>query len=427
LTAARIANEGRSMRVLFIHQNLPGQFTHLVGALCADPDHTVWGICAEPAAERARRLHPKLNFVSYRPPALPADGLDAATRELEVQVRRGRLVARILRQMLDRGMAFDLVVAHPAWGEALFVKDVLPGVPLLLYPEFFHAAEGADVGFDPEHPRRPDDAERLRLRNLVPLSALEACDAAVVPTAWQHARLPAFARAKARVVHEGVDTMAVRPDRQARFEAGGHVFVPGGKTVTFVSRNLEPYRGFHVFMRALPALLEAEPEAQVLVVGGDEPGYGAHAGHAQGWRGRMLEELAAAGTPVDPARVHFVGRLPHAQYVKVLHVSAAHVYLTVPFVLSWSMLEAMAAGAPVIGSRTPPVEEVIEDGVDGMLVDFLDRDALVAATLAALRDPARLAPLRAAARAKVVERYDLRTRCLPAGLALLAEVAARRT
>jgi len=304
---------------------------------------------------------------------------------------------------------------------------VLPDVPLLLYPEFFYAAEGADVGFDPEFEGRPGAAAQrardLRVRNLVPLSALEACDAVVVPTAWQHARLPAFARAKAQVVHEGIATTAVRPDPAARFEAGGRTFVPGDKVVTFVARNLEPYRGFHVFVRALPALLAAEPGAHVLVVGGDGASYGAAALHEQGWRGQLLAELAAAGTPLDPARVHFVGKLPRAQYVKVLQVSAAHVYLTYPFVLSWSMLEAMAAGALVVGSRTPPVEEVIEDGVDGVLVDFFDRDALVAALLAALREPARFAPLRAAARAKVVERYDLRTRCLPAGIELLRRTA----
>jgi glycosyltransferase involved in cell wall biosynthesis len=416
----------RAMRVLFIHQNLPAQFTHLVGALCADPAQTAWGLCAAPAAQRVRRLHPALKFVSYEPPApLPA-GVDPSTREIDLQLRRGRLVARILGQMRARGLAFDLVVAHPGWGEALFVKDALPGVPLLAYPEFFYAAEGADVGFDPEFPPAADDAPRLRTRNLVLLSALEAADAVVVPTAWQRARLPAFAQAKARVVHEGVDTAVVRPDPQARFEWQGRVFRAGAKTVTFVARELEPYRGFHVFMRALPALLAAEPQARVLVVGGDEPGYGPHAGHPQGWRGRMLDELAAAGTPVDLARVHFVGKLPHAQYLQVLQVSAVHAYLTVPFVLSWSMLEAMAAGCLVVGSRTPPVEEVVADGVDGVLVDFPDRDALVAAILAALRDPARFAPLRAAARAKVVERYDLRTRCLPAGLALLADVAARR-
>jgi glycosyltransferase involved in cell wall biosynthesis len=419
------------MRVLFIHQNLPAQFTHLIGALSAEPAHTVWGICAAPAAARARRLHPRLNFVSYEPPAPPPDGrpgAEAMTRGVEDQVRRGRLVADILGRMAARGLAFDLVVAHPAWGEALFVKDALPGVPLLLYPEFHYAARGADVGFDPELAEgagaAPQRARELRVRNLVPLSALEACDAAVVPTAWQHGRLPAFARAKTRIIHEGIDTAAVGPDPQAHFEVGGRAFRAGGKTVTFVARELEPYRGFHVFMRALPALLAAEPDAQVLVVGGDAVGYGPPAPHGEGWRGALLAELAAAGTPVDLARVHFVGKLPHAQYVKVLQVSAAHVYLTVPFVLSWSMLEAMAAGALVIGSRTAPVEEVVEDGVDGVLVDFFDRDALVAAMLAALRDPARHVPLRAAARAKVVERYDLRTRCLPAGLALLQEVAA---
>jgi glycosyltransferase involved in cell wall biosynthesis len=411
-------------RALFIHQNIPGQFRHVIAALAADPANEVWAIGGDEAAERAGKLIPGLKLVSYKMAAADAHG---ATHPwlagVDAQVRRGQTVARALRQMRDRGLAFEVIVAHPGWGEAMFVKDVFPKTPLLTYFEFFYSASGADVGFDPEFPAAPDDALRLRVRNAMHLSALNACDAGITPTRWQHARFPKEYQARIAVVHEGVATDAIRPDAAARFEWQGRVFTVGEPVVTYVARNLEPYRGFHVFMRALPALLAAEPHAQVIVVGGDEVSYGAPSPHAQGWRGAMLDELARAGTALDPARVHFTGKLPHAEYVKVLQVSAAHVYLTVPFVLSWSMLEAMSAGCLLIASRTAPVTEVLVDGENGRLVDFFDRDALVAAIVSALRDPKRGRAMREAARATAVQRFDLRTRCLPAALKLIRSLA----
>jgi glycosyltransferase involved in cell wall biosynthesis len=414
------------MRVLFIHQNIPGQFRHLIGALCADAAHQVWAIGAREAAARATALFPRLNVVSYAAPRAP-DALPGGhpwLADVDAQLRRGQVVARALQQIRDKGLGFDVIVAHPGWGEALFVKDVFPTTPLLTYFEFFYSASGADVGFDPEFPPGPDSAARLRVRNFTHLSALNACDAGIAPTRWQHGRLPREYQARVAVLHEGVDTDAIRPDPAARFDWQGRVFEAGQPVVTYVARNLEPCRGFHVLMRALPALLAAEPQAQVLVVGGDEVSYGTPSPHPGGWRGALTDELAQAGTPLDTSRVHFLGKLAHADYLKVLQVSAAHVYLTWPFVLSWSMLEAMAAGCLVIASDTAPVTEVVVDGENGRLVDFFDRDALVAAVGAALRDPTRGQALRAAARTTVVQRYDLRRRCLPAALGLIRSLAA---
>ena len=410
------------MRVLFIHQNIPGQFRHLIAALCADAGNSVWGLGGVDAAARARVLLPRLNRVSYTAPPAAAEAHPWLV-DVDAQVRRGQVVARALQQLRDKGVAFDVIVAHPGWGEAMFVKDVFAATPLLTYFEFFYAASGADVGFDPEFPTGPESAQRLRVRNLPHLGALNACDAGFTPTRWQHGRLPREYQGRVAVVHEGIDTHAVRPDPAARFEWQGRVFAAGQPVVTYVARNLEPYRGIHVFLRALPALLAAVPHARVLVVGGDDVSYGLPAPHPDGWRAALAQELAAAGTPLDASRVHFVGKLPHAEYVKVLQVSAAHVYLTYPFVLSWSMLEAMSAGALVIGSATPPVQEVIVDGENGRLVDFFDRGALVAALSAALREPARERPLREAARATVVQRYDLR-RCVPPALKLIQALAA---
>jgi len=418
------------MRILFIHQNMPGQFTHLMKALCEDPAHEVWALGEQAAAERCARVHPRIRILSYQmgAPETPPNP-HAYLQDADAHVRRGQTVARALLQLKSHGRVPDLVVAHPGWGEALFVKDVFPGVPLLGYFEFFFAAQGADVGFDPEFPSSLDNALRLRMRNALTLAVLDACDAGVSPTRWQHSRFPAVYADRIHVLHEGVDTDLLTPQPGARFEHEGEVYLAGDPVISYVARNLEPYRGFHRFMRALPALLRAHPRARVIVVGGDGVSYGRKAPDGQTWRQRLMAEIdaeAAKGGPgaaVDWSRVRFTGKLPYAQYVQVLRVSAVHVYLTVPFVLSWSMLETMSCGGLMVASATAPVQEVIEDGVNGHLVDFFDTDALVERIGRALNDPAAQAPLRAAARATVVGRYDLKRHCLPQGLALLKRVA----
>ena len=220
-----------------------------------------------------------------------------------------------------------------------------------------------------------------------------------------------------------MDTDLVRPAADASLEWGGRRFSAGDPIVTYVARNLEPYRGFHVFVRALADLLSRHPGVQVLIVGGNEVSYGTPAPHREGWKAQLMDELSRNGTPLDAQRVHFLGKLSHGDYLRVLQVSAAHVYLTYPFVLSWSMLEAMAAGCAVVGSNTAPVTEVLTDRVNGRLVDFFDREHLVSVVLEVLGNPQRNRALREAARATVVERFDLRRQCLPAGLALIRATA----
>ncbi len=409
------------MKLLFIHPNFPSQFVHLAAALGRERAHTVVAL-----SQHVSPVPPGVTLRQYGLLRQPAGSIDPIVAEHERSVMHAQACAVAALKLKNEGFTPDVIVAHPGWGEAMFVKDVFPATPLLTYFEFFYSATGADVGFDPEFPTGPESAQRLRVRNMPHLAALSACDAGLTPTRWQQSTLPREYRGRVAVSHEGIDTDAVRPDPAARFEWQGSVFEAGQPVVTYVARNLEPYRGIHVFLRALPALLAAAPDAQVLVVGGDDVSYGQPAPHPLGWRAWLTEELANAGTPLDAERVHFVGKLPHAEYVKVLQVSAAHVYLTYPFVLSWSMLEAMSAGALVIGSATAPVQEVIVDGENGRLVDFFDRDALVATIVDALRDPTRGRALREAARATVVQRYDLK-RCVPATLKLIRALAGQRS
>ena len=220
------------------------------------------------------------------------------------------------------------------------------------------------------------------------------------------------------MLHEGIDTDLICPARDAEvgLESAGLQLRPGDEVVTFVSRDLEPYRGYHIFMRALPRILERRPNARAVIVGGDKVSYGPAPPAGKSWKGIFFDEVRDR---LDIGRVHFVGRVPHRALLSLLQVSAAHVYLTYPFVLSWSMLEAMSAGALVIGSRTPSVEEVITHGRNGILCDFFDADGIADAVVDALAHPDRYQPLRDAGRRTIVERFDLRRICLPAWLALL--------
>jgi len=259
------------------------------------------------------------------------------------------------------------------------------------------------------------------MRNATNLLSLEAADWGHTPTNWQRDQYPARYHDRISVIHEGVNTDHVRPDDSARlWLRGGVTLSPEDQVLTYSARNLEPYRGFHVFMRALPALLERCPQLRVIIVGGDSVSYGRRPAQAPNWREHMLAEL---GSRLDRSRVHFVGWLPYEQYLAVLRISSAHVYLTYPFVLSWGLIEALAAGCLVIASRTPPVEEVLDDGKNGYLIDFFDTDALVERVCAVLQKPAATDAIRRNARRGAVERFDLNTVCLPAHLALIGRLA----
>ena len=278
------------------------------------------------------------------------------------------------------GYTPDVILAHPGWGETLYAKDVYPDARLVHFCEWYYAAEGADLGFDPEVPLTFDDRARIRTWNTQHALNLVQCDAAVSPTHWQRSRYPDILQPKIAVQHEGIDTLGLAPDAAASvITPSGIVLKAGDPVLTYVARNLEPYRGFHMFMRALQLIQKAHPKCHALIVGGDDISYGARPKDAANWREKMLREVR-----VDPARTHFLGRIARAQYLRVLQVSAAHVYLTYPFVLSWSLLEAMGCGAAIVASDTAPVREVIRDGENGRLVDFFSAQGIARAVGEAL-------------------------------------------
>ncbi len=400
--------------ILFIHQNFPGQYRHLAPALRARGERVV-----AIGGPTAREL-PSIPLQRYNP--MPAGGVPPChdwVSDLQTKVLRAEAVGRCLEQLLAQGLRPDLVVGHPGWGELLAVKDLLPSVPVLHQVEFVYQVEGGDVGFDPEF-GQPDwrSRSRIRLRRSIQLLALQDLDWGLAPTPWQASTVPVEYQPRLSVIHEGIDTAAISPQGPAEInlQRASLKLRPGDEVVSFVARNLEPYRGFHRFMRALPLLQQLRPRAQVLIVGGEEVSYGSAPAGGGTWKAALLKELEGQ---LDLSRVHFVGRIAHGLLHQLFRVCACHVYLTYPFVLSWSLLEAMACGALVIGSATPPVRDVIDDGVNGRLVDFFDTEALAHTIAAVLADPAAQVPLRAEARRTVVERFDLQTVCLPQQLELV--------
>ena len=399
------------MKILFIHQNFPGQFKHLAPALAAQ-GHAVAAL----GVNRPAPALPGVQHLLYRPDALAESAKDTPKelRELQAKLVRGRAVSRALQKMSDQGYRPDVVFVHPGWGEAFFVRDVFPAARLLVYAEYYYGSEGGDACFDPEFSTPSLAArERARLKNTHLLHALGAADAALSPTEFQRSQHPAWAQERIRVVHDGIDTEHFRPDANASvtLQGAGVTLRAGDEVVTFVARQLEPYRGYHVFMRSLPRLQQLRPQARVVIVGGDQVSYGAAPPPGKTWRQIFLDEVSPR---LDMSRIHFVGRLPHALLTQLMQVSAAHVYLTYPFVLSWSLLEAMSIGCVIVGSRTAPLQEVVEHGVNGLLTDFFDADALAEVTADALARRTALGAMREAARQHVVERFDLRRLCLPA-------------
>lgn len=403
------------MKYLFVHQNFPGQFQHLARHLAAIPGNEVVFV-----SQRLPRTIPGVRNVTYRPARSPGKKTHRYLHDAEAHVLNAQAVARVALQLKKAGFVPDVMVGHNGWGEIWYLKEVFPQTPLLGYFEFFYRLSGADVGFDPAAPVTVDTGPRLRTRNLGNLLGLEAADHGLCPTLWQKSVYPRRYHPMLDVIHEGIDTDLVQPNPHARLRLTHDLeLTSADEVVTYVARNLEPYRGFASFMHALPRLLTKRPKAQVLIVGGDEVSYGARLPDGQSYRQKLTQEL---GDALDCSRVHFLGRVPYETYLTVLQVSSAHVYLTYPFVLSWSMLEAMSTGCLVIGSKTAPVEEVLRDGDNGLLVDFFDSGAIAERVGAVFEDRDQFRALCDNARRTVIERYDLKRTCLPAQLQLIARM-----
>lgn len=399
------------MNLLFVHQNFPGQYRELFSWLTAQGGHEIVFLTQRkdvPEIKGAR-------VVRYTAHHAPAQGAYALSQYWEECTGNGFGAAEACEALRTEGFRPDLIVGHVGWGELTFLKIVWPDVPILGFFEYFFLAKGGSVGFDPEFPASPHAPYIMHARNAVNFANIQTVDLGNSPTRWQRDTFPESFHPKLYVCHDGIRTDRLRPDPEASVPLNrlGRAVTREDEVFTYMARNMEPTRGFHVFMRALPHILDARPNARALIVGGNEVSYGKASGAQGGYRAEMEREV---GDRVDWDRVHFLGRVPYAAYQSIIQVSRCHIYLTVPFVLSWSLLESMAMGATIVASDVAPVREAITHGETGLLVDFFQPERLAAQVADVLARPGTYAHLGPAARRHVVEHYDFRTRTLPVHL-----------
>ncbi|MBL0320029.1 MAG: glycosyltransferase family 4 protein [Alphaproteobacteria bacterium] len=401
------------MRVLFIHQNMPGQYKHIACELAADPQNEVVFITRRKDIEL-----PGIKKILYEVRREPQKETHRYLITLEKAILYGQEVWRACKALKDKGFMPDIICAHPGWGEAMFVKDIFPDTPLLNYLEFYYNAHGADSNFDPEDPLTSDDMARIRVKNCNNLLALESCDWGISPTYFQANVHPSYFRYKMSILHDGINTQIVKPNNDVTYT------LPNGKTlhkndeiITYVARNFEPYRGFPTAVKALEILQKRRPNAHIIMVGADGVSYGKKPEGNKTYRQIYFEKAN-----LDFEKLHVLGSLPYPDYLKVIQLSTAHIYLTFPFVLSWSMLESMAAGCALVASRTSPVLEVIEDGVNGLLADFFSPEDVADKVCAILEHKDRMQSMRLMARKTVEDFYDLNT-LLPLHIQLIRELA----
>ena len=401
------------MKLLFIHQNFPGQFMHLAPAL-VKRGHEVRAILhsknkVAPKTWNGITIHP------YQVSRSSSKSIHPWIVDIETKTIRAEACYLASKKLHEDGFVPDVVIAHPGWGEALFIKDVWPQTKLVLYCEYFYRAVGGDWNFDPEFKiKDPGGICRLHLKNLCNIQQFETMDHGISPTKWQASTYPARIVDKIKVIHDGIDTASIKPNQNIKLRINKELVVGWhDEVITFVNRNLEPLRGYHIFMRALPDILKRRPSAKVLIVGGDSTSYGPKPQGETTWKQVFIDEIRSQIPDEDWARVHFLGNIQRTQFTALLQVSSIHVYLSYPFVLSWSLIEAMSAGCAIVASDTAPIREVINEGQTGCLVDFFDTNALAQKVDSLMNNPELRKSLGTAARDFAIKHYDLSSACLP--------------
>ena len=401
------------MNILFVHQNMPGQYRELVQWLAAQSEHEIYFLTQ-------RQKPPKIGGVKERiykthyVPKKDAYGLSKVWEEASGAGFGAMLAAQQIEE--KEGFKPDIIVGHVGWGELTFFKQLWPDVPIVGFFEYYYRLFGGPVNFDPDEPVNAHTPFLLQARNVVPTLNITTVDRALSPTKWQRDCFPPEMHDKIYVCHDGIRTDRLKPDPDAELKLGRleEPIRKGDEIVTYMARNLERMRGFHKFMRALPEIMAARPNARVLVIGGNEVSYGAKSKAPGGLRGEMEAEV---GDSVDWSRVHFLGQVPYADYQKIIQISRCHIYMTMPFVLSWSLLETMSMEATIVASDVAPVREAMTHGKTGLLVDFHDHSALANQVIDVLAKPNDFAHLGPAARKHVIKEYDFLTKCLPEHIA----------
>jgi len=408
------------MNILFVHQNFPGQFKHLAPELVKQ-GHNVFAFSLTPSPS----LWNGVKVIVYKTDRGSTPNIHPWLTDFETKLIRGEACYKAALELRDSGFTPNVIIAHHGWGESLFLKDIWPSAKLGIYCEFFYHYDGTDVGFDPEFNSSDlSSAPRIRIKNINNFLNFEIADAGISPTYWQANTFPASFRPKITVIHDGIDTNLVAPSRESTITLGNSLKLSSSdEIITFVNRNLEPYRGYHIFMRALPRLLVERPNAHILIVGGNKVSYGSPHPSGQSWKDLLVSEIKPKIRQSDWSRVHFLGNIEYRHFVPLLQLSSVHVYLTYPFVLSWSLLESMSAGCAIVASNTPPLHEAIFHNKTGLLCDFFNPDDLVDKILVYLNNSKIAEKCASNAREFAVLNYDLKSICLPKQLDWVDQLA----
>lgn len=404
------------MKLLFVHQGFPGQYIHILRALADQRCHQIIGLGIEESGEE---LPQGVQYFRYGISRGNQPGVHPLVTDIETKSIRGEACANAASQLKQKGFTPDLICGHPGWGELLFLRDVWPEVPLLTYEEFFYNPHGFDYDFDPELQGQPEwqQCAGIRMKTANHLLNLQSCTWSVTPTEFQRSSYPKAFRDRISVIHDGIDTDLACPSDKPRNVriADGTVLKTNEPIVTFVNRSLEPYRGCHSMIRAIPQLQRIAPQAKLVIVGNTSGvSYGAICPEGE-WKDVFLKEIEGQ---YDPSKVHFTGMVPYNDFIPLLQLSQVHVYLTYPFVLSWSLLEAMSCGCAVVGSDTTPVRDVIDHRRNGLLVNFFRPDLLAESIAELLENRSLAEELGSSARNTVLKRFKLNN-CVEQQLALI--------
>ena len=403
------------MKILFMHPNFPAQFLNLCLALGTNKNYELVFLTTKKEYELdgVRKV-----YYEQDPPR--EQNTHPFIHSVEKAVMQGQSAFKAAKELKDSGFYPDIILGHSGWGSTLFMKDLFPDAALIGYYEWFYHSHGTDLDFDPSNSQSIDDELRTRTVNLPFLLDLAACDAGISPTQWQRSQFPSEHQHKIAVCHDGIQTERYVPAAGTKivFPELGIDLAAAQEVVTYVGRGMEPYRGYPQFMLAMQQVLQQRPGCHVVIVGAERIAYGGKkpAGYAS------YKEWARKEVKLDWSRIHYTDLLPRNRYLEVLQASSVHVYLTYPFVLSWSMMEAMSAGCLLVASDTPPVREVITNGENGLLVDFFDVPAIAAKVVNALANQDEYQPVRAAARQTIVSHYNWRN-LLPKQVEFMTQIA----
>lgn len=383
------------MKILFLHRNFPAQFRHLATHLAKDKNNQVVFLTNRKDSPSL----PGITKVLYGLHREVKPETHHYLRFTEEAILHGQGALRSAIALRRRGFIPDVIIGH-SWGPVSFMREVFPESKLIAHIEWFYNAKNSDIDF--VSTPQIDTLAKTRYKNSHLLVDLYTCDRAITPTSWQLQQIPEEFHKKIEVVHEGIDTNFFKPDENAIFEINGRKFTRQDEIITYATRGMEPYRGFPQFMEAVSTIQKQRPNCHIIIAGEDRVCYGAKLPEGQTFKKLMLEKY-----DYEMERLHFAGSLPYIQYLRLLQITSAHVYLTYPFVLSWSMLEAMACGAAVLGSVTPPVLEVIKNEYNGLLFDFFKPDEIVEKINFVLDNRDKLSHLGINARKTIVDNYEL--------------------